>query len=129
VSGSGAGGPSTSATSLTYTGDQANAGTYSVTAHYAGDANHFGSDGDPVAIVIKAPIVTTATGGTFAYDGQAHAGPGSANVPGGVVRLHDDGINGTVYSSATAPPTPALTRCPGCATTGRSVRPVVRSPG
>ena len=36
----GAGGSPASATSLTYTGDQVNAGTYYVTAHYAGDANH-----------------------------------------------------------------------------------------
>ena len=36
----GVGGLSTSATSLSYTGDQVNAGTYYVTAHYAGDANH-----------------------------------------------------------------------------------------
>ena len=28
---------------LTYTGDQVNAGTYTVTATYAGDANHLGS--------------------------------------------------------------------------------------
>ena len=45
----GAGGLSTSATSLTYTGDQINAGTYYVTAHYAGDANHEPSDGAVVA--------------------------------------------------------------------------------
>ncbi|MBI3864302.1 MAG: hypothetical protein HY290_20655, partial [Planctomycetia bacterium] len=50
----GAGGLSTSATSLTYSGDQVNAGTYYVTAHYAGDANHNASDGAAIAIVIKA---------------------------------------------------------------------------
>ena len=40
------------ATSLTYSGDQVDAGTYYVTAHYAGDANHDPSDGDSVAIQI-----------------------------------------------------------------------------
>ena len=36
---SGAGGLSTAATSLTYSGNQVDAGTYYVTAHYAGDAS------------------------------------------------------------------------------------------
>ena len=36
-----------------YSGDQVNAGTYYVTAHYAGDANHEPSDGAAVAIVIN----------------------------------------------------------------------------
>jgi hypothetical protein len=49
----GAGGLSTSATSLTYSGDQVNVGTYYVTAHYAGDANHLPSDGAAVAITIQ----------------------------------------------------------------------------
>ncbi len=43
----------TTATSLTYTGDQVDAGTYYVTAHYAGDQNHTASDGSPVGIVIN----------------------------------------------------------------------------
>ncbi len=79
----GAGGLSTGATSLTYTGDQIDAGIYYVTAHYAGDANHLPSDGDPVAITInKAPSTTTTVGdGPFTYDGTAHAG-GSGTVTG-----------------------------------------------
>ena len=48
----GAGGLSTSASSLTYSGDQINVGTYYVTAHYAGDTNHTASDGAAVAITI-----------------------------------------------------------------------------
>ena len=44
---------STSATSVTYSSaNHTNAGTYYVTAHYAGDANHTASDGLPVAITI-----------------------------------------------------------------------------
>jgi hypothetical protein len=79
----GAGGLTTSATSLTYTGDQVNAGTYDVTAHYAGDANHEPSDGAAVAIVInKAVSATTTVGaGPFTYDTTTHAG-GSGTVTG-----------------------------------------------
>jgi len=79
----GAGGLNTAATSLTYTGDQVNAGTYYVTAHYAGDANHDPSDGAAVAIVIKKAVsVTTTVGdGPFTYDGSTHAG-GSGTVTG-----------------------------------------------
>ena len=46
---------------------------------------------------------TTATGGTFIYNGHAQPGSGSVDVPGGVVTLYYVGINGTTYSSATAP--------------------------
>ena len=90
VGGSGAvtgvGGLSTGASSLTYTGDQIDAGTCYVTAHYAGDANHLPSDGAPVPILInQASSTTTATGGAFTYDGATHGG-GSAVVSGaGVV--------------------------------------------
>jgi len=79
----GTGGLDTGATSLTYTGDQINAGNYSVTAHYAGDANHTPSDGAAVAIVINkaASTTTTIAGGPFTYDGSTHAG-GSGSVTG-----------------------------------------------
>src|SRR5262249_14377802 len=78
----GAGGLSTSATSLIYsansdgtgTADEIDAGTYYVTAHYDGDTNHFGSDGSAVAIIINkvTPSVSvTDAGGT--YTGKAFA--------------------------------------------------------
>ena len=54
----GAGGLSTGATSLTYSGSQINAGSYTVTAHYAGDANHTASDGAAVGITINAAATT-----------------------------------------------------------------------
>jgi hypothetical protein len=80
----GAGDLSTSATSLTYTGDQVNAGTYYVTAHYAGDANHSASDGAPVGIAINkatsSVIVTCPTGGTT-YTGSVLT-PCTATVTG-----------------------------------------------
>ena len=88
---SGAGGLSTSATSLTYsanangsgTADETDAGTYYVTAHYAGDANHLASDGTAVAITIgKASSMTTTVGaGPFTYTGSAQVG-GSGTVTG-----------------------------------------------
>lgn len=42
---------------LSYSGDQVNAGTYYVTAHYAGDANHTASDGAAVAITITKAVL------------------------------------------------------------------------
>jgi hypothetical protein len=108
----GAGGLSTTATSLTYTGDQVNAGTYYVTAHYAGDANHDPSDGAPVAIVInKATPGVSVTGGSFFFTGSPQGGSGFAYGIGGVadvltppVTLSYAGTGSTTYGpSATAP--------------------------
>src|SRR4030095_15103765 len=66
----------TGTATVTYTGDQVNAGTYYVTAHYAGDANHTPSDGAAVGIVIgKAASATTTVGdGPFTYAGTTQAG-------------------------------------------------------
>ena len=62
----------TGSATVTYTDDQVNVGTYYVTAHYAGDANHFGSDGLPVAIVItrKAVTVSGITANNKPFDGN-----------------------------------------------------------
>ena len=96
----GAGGLNTTATSLTYTGDQVNAGTYYVTAHYAGDANHDASDGAAVAIVINkaASTTTIACPSNVTYSGLALtpctatvAGVGGLNQPVNVTYL--DNIN------------------------------------
>ena len=75
----GAGGLNTSATSFTYsansngtgTADRTDAGTYYVTAHYAGDANHMASDGAAVAVTIK-PLAVNLTG-SRTYDGTTGA--------------------------------------------------------
>src|SRR6185295_4933335 len=92
--------------SLTYSGDQVNAGTYSVTAHYAGDANHFGSDGAAVTITIAQASSTTTTvgAGPFTYDGNTHSG-GSGTVTGaGVITgsasltYSGDQVNAGTYS-------------------------------
>jgi hypothetical protein len=93
---------STSATSVTYsanpdgtgTADLTNAGTYYVTAHYAGDLNHLPSDGAAVAVTIgKASSTTTVTGGTFTYTGTPH-GAISSSVTG------DGNLNTTATSFA-----------------------------
>jgi Galactose oxidase, central domain len=82
----------TGSATVTYTGDQINVGTYFVTAHYAGDANHEASDGEPVGIEItKAPSTTTTVGaGPFVYTGSVQTG-GSGTVTGA----------GTITGSAT----------------------------
>jgi len=91
----GAGGLSTSATSLTYSGDQVNAGTYYVTAHYAGDANHEASDGEAVAIVInQATATVTVVNYTGTYDGAAHTASVTITGVGGVV-LASNSLTGT----------------------------------
>lgn len=88
----GVGGLSVSATSLTYSAnssgtgvaDQTNAGTYYVTAHYAGDANYSPSKGAAVAIVInKANATVTVVGYTGIYDAANHGATGSASGLGG----------------------------------------------
>lgn len=78
----GTGGLQTGATSLTYSAnadgtgvaDRTNAGTYYVTAHYAGDANHLASDGAAVEIRILARHITaTFTAADKVYDGNVSA--------------------------------------------------------
>ncbi len=75
------GGVVTGSVLLSYSGDQVNAGTYTVTATYAGDANHTGSTDSATVTITKATSSVTATGNSFVYDGTAHAG-GSAVVNG-----------------------------------------------
>jgi hypothetical protein len=59
---SGGSGTITGSATLSYSGDQVDAGTYFVTAHYAGDANHLPSDGTAVGITINPatlPVIVT----------------------------------------------------------------------
>ena len=94
----GAGGPSTGATSLTYSAnadgsgvaDLTDAGTYYVTTHYTGDTNHTASDGAAVAVVINAATASiTVTPYTVTYDGHAHTATGTAT-----------GVNGATSGTA-----------------------------
>src|SRR5206468_10102307 len=66
---------------LSYSGDQVNFGTYTVTATYAGDVNHTGSSDTAAISIAKASSTTVATGDSFIYDGSTHTG-GSAVVSG-----------------------------------------------
>src|SRR4029077_6183410 len=66
---------------LSYSGDQVNAGSYTVTAPHAVHANHFGSTDSATIVIGKATSTTTATGDSFTYDGTTHTG-GSAVVSG-----------------------------------------------
>jgi hypothetical protein len=95
-------GLNTSATSVTFSAnsdgtgvaDQTEAGTYYVTAHYTGDANHTASDGLPVAIIInKADLYVTATANSKTY-GDTASDTGSLS---GVV--NNDGITASFSSS------------------------------
>jgi uncharacterized repeat protein (TIGR03803 family) len=58
-----------------------NAGHYTATATYAGDATHTGRSGTVTFDILKAASVVTVTGGTSIYDGDTHTG-GSAVVSG-----------------------------------------------
>ena len=93
-------GPSATAPSL--------AGTYTVTAHTNGDANNNAVDSSATALTInKFTSLVSATGGTFTYDGNAHAGTGSATGGAGetlTATLTYSGTGTTTYGpSATAP--------------------------
>ena len=54
VAGVGAG--ITQGVTWSYVGDQINAGTYTAKATYAGDANHYGSDGSATMTIVKATL-------------------------------------------------------------------------
>jgi hypothetical protein len=83
-------------------------GTYQVVAHTDGDANNNAGDSAPAALTItKANPTVNATGGTFTYDGNPHAGSGSATGGGGEVlsvTLTYDGTGSTTFGpTSTAP--------------------------
>ena len=102
----------TGSATVTYTGDQINVGTYYVTAHYAGDANHFGSDGVAVAIVISRKEVTVSgiTANNKPFDGNTVAtlNFGGATLVGvispDIVTLNTVGATGAFATAAWADP-------------------------
>ncbi len=101
----------TGSATVSYTGDQINVGTYYVTAHYAGDANHFGSDGLPVPIVITRKEVTVSgiTANDKPFDGNTVAtlNFGGATLVGvvadDIVTLNTVGATGTFATAAVGP--------------------------
>ena len=91
------------AVTITYTPGGAtaptDAGSYLVTASFAGDANYDATSGDGSITIDKATPTVSVTGGTFTYDGNAHAATGSVT-----------GVNAEDLG------TPAFTYTPGGAT-------------
>jgi hypothetical protein len=94
-------GPSATAPSL--------AGTYTVTAHTAGDTNNNAGDSSATALTInKFNTLMAAFGGTFTYSGNPRAGSGQALGGAGEhlpVTLSYQGISGTTYGPSATPPT------------------------
>ena len=69
---------------LSYSGDQVNAGDYSVIATFAGDANHFGSFATATITISKAIAAVVITGYTGTFDGASHGLTGTATGAGGM---------------------------------------------
>jgi len=91
-----------------------NVGTYSLVAHTNGDANNNSGDSAPASLTITmANPIVTATGGTFTYDGNPHAGSGSATGGGGesltIASLTYNGTGSTTYGPSTTAPSLAGT--------------------
>ncbi|MGA2500203.1 MAG: MBG domain-containing protein, partial [Tepidisphaeraceae bacterium] len=84
---------------LSYSGDQVDAGFYTVTATYVGDANHFGSVGSATITINKANAAITVTPYSVIYDGGAHTDTGTAS---GVLGENLGGLNlgGTTHTNA-----------------------------
>jgi hypothetical protein len=93
-------GPTSTAPSL--------AGTYTVTAHTAGDANNNAGDSSATALAInKFNPLMSALGGTGTYTGTPHAGSGQALGGAGEslpVTLSYSGTSGTTYGPTATPP-------------------------
>jgi hypothetical protein len=88
-----------------------NAGTYQVVAHTDGDTNSAAADSTATAITInKANPVVTATGGSFAFDGNPHGGSGTATGGAGeslAVTFSYSGTGSTTYGPTPAAPSAA----------------------
>lgn len=82
----GVNGPLLGPLTFTYNGssdEPVTPGTYNVVASYAGDANYLAASGSETVVINKATPTVTAAGGTFTYDGAAHAASGTATGIGG----------------------------------------------
>ena len=82
----GVGGEALGPLTLTYNGSTdvpVNAGSYAVTAAFAGNANYTSAAGNATLVIAKATPVVTVSGGTFTYDGQPHGATGSVTGAGG----------------------------------------------
>ena len=77
-----------------------NAGSYTVTATYAGDANHTGGTGSTTFTVNQATASITVTPYRVTYDGAPYTASGSATGASGVDLSGDLALNGTSHTSA-----------------------------
>jgi hypothetical protein len=98
------------------------AGTYTVTASTAGDANNTAGSSSAVALTInRATPVVNATGGTFPYNGTAKAGSGTATGGAGeplAVALSYAGTGSTSYGPTNSAPSAAGTYTVTASTAG-----------
>jgi hypothetical protein len=88
----------------------ANAGAYTASASYAGDANHTASNDAKDYSILKATSVTQVSVNDVTYDGNPHGGTAAVTGAGGLsqsVAVTYAGRNGTVYGPSTTPPTNA----------------------
>ena len=84
---------------LSYSGDQVDAGAYTVTATYAGDANHTGSSDTASITIAKANATITVTPYSVTYDANPHTATGTAKGVGGVA-LSGLSLSGTMHTNA-----------------------------
>jgi hypothetical protein len=79
-------------------GAPVNAGSYTVTCSFAGDANYTAASAEATITINPAVATPVATGGTFTYDGTAHDGACA------VTGVNGESLGGTIsYSSSGAP--------------------------
>ncbi len=89
-----------------------NAGDYTASATFAGDANHTGSTGSADFTIAKATASLTLTAGDLSrtYDGNPKAVAVTSDPPGlTVVAVTYAGTGGTIYPASATPPTGAGT--------------------
>jgi len=87
-----------------------NAGDYTASASFAGDANHSSSSDAKDFTISQTGSVTTVTVSNAIYDGNPHGGTASVTGAGGLnqsVTVTYSGRNATVYGPSTTPPTNA----------------------
>src|SRR5206468_2474941 len=93
---------------LSYSGDRVDAGTYTVTATYDGDANHTGSSDSATIVIGKANATVVVTPYTATYDGSPHTAAvtsisgvnGEAGSAVGAVSLNTTHTNAGTYADS-----------------------------
>jgi hypothetical protein len=111
------------AVTITYSGTCSSAPTTvpdgsscTATGTYAGDGNHAGSFNTATITISKAPSSVSVTGGTFIYDGAAHAATGLASTAVGTL-TNPASVAITYSGSCTVAPT-TVAESTSCTATG-----------